>query len=79
MRQLLFSVLVIFGLFILGIGERVFEPGPLFEVCRHVSVLSQLDEFAHGIVDLRRIVYDVSLTALALFLTTRVVDSWRFE
>lgn len=76
---MLLCTLVLFGLFILGIGERVFEPGPLLDLCRHVSTLSQLEDFAHGIVDLRRIVYDVSLIGFALFLAARVVDSWRFE
>lgn len=76
---LLLCTLVLFGLFILGIGERVFEPGPLLELCRHVSALSQLEDFARGIVDLRRIVYDLTLAGFSLFLTARVVDSWRFE
>jgi ABC-2 type transport system permease protein len=76
---MLLCTLVLFGLFILGIGERVFEPGPLLDLCQHVSALSQLEDFAHGIVDLRRIVYDLTLTLFSLFLAARVVDSWRFE
>jgi ABC-2 type transport system permease protein len=76
---MLLCILVLFGLFILGIGERVFEPGPLLELCQHVSALSQLEAFAHGIVDLHRIVYDLTLIGFALFLSARVVDSWRFE
>jgi ABC-2 type transport system permease protein len=31
-----------------------------------------------GFVDLRRIVFDASLVLLSLFVTTRVVDSWRW-
>lgn len=76
---MLLTTLVIFGLLIIGIGERVFDPGPLFELCRHVSVTSQLEELASGVVDLRRIVFDLSLVALPLFLTVRVVDSWRLQ
>jgi len=72
------TVLVQFGLFILGIGEYVFEPGLLRDVCAHVSVLSQMDEMAKGVVDLRRLVFDGSLTLLPLFMTVRVVDSWRW-
>lgn len=72
------TVLVQFGLFILGIGEYVFEPGVLRDVCSHVSVLSQMDEMAKGIVDLRRLVFDASLAGLPLFVTVRVVDSWRW-
>jgi ABC-2 type transport system permease protein len=72
------TTLVIFGLFILGIGEYVFEPGALRELSSHVSVLTQMDEMAKGIVDLRRVVFDLSLVALPLFVTVRVVDSWRW-
>jgi ABC-2 type transport system permease protein len=76
---MLLCTLVLFGLFILGIGERVFDPGLLLDLCRHISILSQLEDFAHGIIDLRRVVYDLSLAGFALVLTARVVDSWRWE
>ena len=75
---LMLTIFVLFGLFVLGIGEYIFEPGPLREVCAHVSMASQMEDFSKGIVDLRRIVYDLSLMGLALFLTARVVDSWRW-
>jgi ABC-2 type transport system permease protein len=75
---LMLTTLLLFGLFILGIGERVFEPGPFQEACAHVSVLSQLDDFSRGLVDSRRLVFDSSLASLFLFLTRRVVDSWRW-
>lgn len=76
---MLLTTLSLFGLFILGIGERVFDPGWLFEVCRHVSILSQLEDFSKGVVDSRRVVFDLSLVALPLFLCVRVVDSWRLD
>lgn len=76
---MLSCTLVLFGLFILGIGERVFDPGPLLDLCRHVSALSQLEDFAHGLIDSRRVLFDASVIALTLFLTTRVIDSWRWE
>jgi len=75
---MMLSALVIFGLFTLGIGERIFEPGPLHDLCAHVSVLSQVDDFSKGIVDLRRLVFDGTLVALPLFVAVRVVDSWRW-
>jgi ABC-2 type transport system permease protein len=75
---LMLTTLVLFGLFILGVGERVFDPGPLQALCAHVSVLSQLEDFARGVIDLRRLVFDSSLVSLCLFLTRRVVDSWRW-
>lgn len=75
---MMLTALVIFGLLIFGIGERIFEPGPIRDACAHVSVLSQVDELSKGIVDLRRLVFDLSLVVLPLFVTTRVVDSWRW-
>lgn len=75
---MMLTALVIFGLLIFGIGERIFEPGPIRDACAHVSVLSQVDELSKGIVDLRRLVFDASLVALPLFVSVRVVDSWRW-
>lgn len=76
---MMLSSLVIFGLLILGVGERIFDPGPLRDLCAHMSVLSQLDEVSKGIVDLRRVVFDLTLVLLPLFLTARIVDSWRLD
>ncbi len=75
---LLFTILALVGLFIIGIGEYIFQPGLMRDICAHVSAFSQLDEMSKGIVDLRRLVFDASLVALPLFVTTRVVDSWRW-
>jgi ABC-2 type transport system permease protein len=75
---MMLTALVIFGLLIFGIGERIFEPGPIRDACAHVSVLSQVDELSKGIVDLRRLVFDASIVTLSLFVTVRVVDSWRW-
>lgn len=76
---MMLTVLVQFGIFVLGIGEYVFDAGPLREVCAHISMAGQMEEFSKGIVDLRRLVFDCSLTVWALFLAVRVVDSWRLE
>lgn len=75
---MMLTALVIFGLLIFGIGERIFDPGPLRDLCAHVSVLSQVDELSKGIVDMRRLVFDATLVAWPLFVTIRVVDSWRW-
>ena len=47
-------------------------------MCTHISVRGQLGDFAKGIIDLRRVVLDVTAIGLPLFMTVRVVDSWRF-
>jgi len=75
---LLLAIFVEFGLFVLGVGEYVFEPGLLRDLCAHVSMASQMDEMSRGIIDLRRLVFDGSVTLASLFVTTRVVDSWRW-
>ncbi len=75
---LILTVVCSFGLFIFGIGEYIFDPGPLRQFCAHVSVFTQMDEFSKGIVDLRRIVFYATLVGLPLFVTVRVVDSWRW-
>ncbi len=75
---LLLTAVVLFGLVILGIGEYIFDPGALRDLCAHVSVMSQFDEMSKGIIDLRRLVFDASLIAFPLFVATRVVDSWRW-
>jgi gliding motility-associated transport system permease protein len=78
LAALMLTTLLLFGLFILGVGERVFDPGVLRDFCAHVSVLSQLEDFSRGVVDVRRLVFDSSVASLCLFLTRRVVDSWRW-
>lgn len=79
LTALLLTLLLVFGLFLLGIGERIFDPGPLLDIASHVSMLSQMEELSKGVIDLRRIVFDVSTVGLSLFLTTRLVESWRSE
>jgi ABC-2 type transport system permease protein len=74
---LLLTVLLQFGLFVLGIGEYIFDPGLLHDVCSYVSLAGHMEDFAKGIIDTRRVLYDTTLAIFCLFLTTRVVDSWR--
>jgi ABC-2 type transport system permease protein len=76
---LLLTMLCVFGMFVMGIGEYVFEDGLFHDICAHVSMAAQMEDFSKGIVDLRRVVFDGSVVALCLFFTTRVVDSWRWD
>lgn len=76
---LLLTTFTLFGLFILGIGERVFDPGLLLDISSHVSVLSQLEDFSKGVIDSRRLVFDASLVWFPLFLCVRIVDGWRLD
>lgn len=75
---LLLAIFAEFGLFVLGVGEYVFEPGLLRDLCAHVSMSSQMEEMSRGIIDLRRVIFDASVAGASLFTTARVVDSWRW-
>ena len=70
---------VLLALVLLGVGENVFDEGWLRALCGHFSIQVQLAEFSQGIASLRRLVFDGTLCALALFLSIRVVDSWRWS
>jgi ABC-2 type transport system permease protein len=37
-----------------------------------------MEEMSRGIIDLRRLVFDGSVVGASLFVTARVVDSWRW-
>jgi ABC-2 type transport system permease protein len=74
---LLVTVLIQFGLFVLGIGEYIFDPGLVHDVCAYVSLAGHMEDFSKGIVDTRRLLYDGTLAAFCLFCAIRVVDSWR--
>jgi ABC-2 type transport system permease protein len=76
---LVLTALIILGLFILGIGEFVTREGStMHQVCQHVSIWAHMNDFANGVVDSRRLVFYGTLIVLPIFLTVRVVDSWRW-
>jgi ABC-2 type transport system permease protein len=72
------SALFILGLFMIGIGEFIFDAGVVHDFCAYVSVWSQMSELSKGIVDTRRLVLDMSLVVVPLFVTVRAVDAWRW-
>ena len=74
----LLSLAVTIGLFILGIGEFIFDRGLAHDICSHISVWSQMADFSKGLIDSRHLVFHLSLTVFPLFITVRVVDSWRW-
>ena len=75
---LVLSTVLILGMFLLGLGEFVLDEGAARDVCGYVSIWSQMGELSKGIVDSRRLVFDVTMTVLPLFVTTRTVDAWRW-
>jgi ABC-2 type transport system permease protein len=74
---LLLTSSLIFCMFILGIGEYIFESEALRRACGYISLTSTLEETAQGLIDSRRLVFYLSLTLWGLFVSERVVESWR--
>ena len=72
------SATVVISLFTLGIGEFVFDRGLAHDLCAHVSVWAQMNDFSSGIVDSRRLVFDATLVVVPLFTTVRAVEAWRW-
>ena len=72
------SSMALIALFIFGIGEFIILDGPMHALCSYVSVWSQMADFSQGIIDSRRLVFDLTLILLPLFVTVRAVDAWRW-
>ncbi len=72
------SAMALIFLFMVGIGEFILDQGAAHDVCAYVSVWSQMSDFSQGVVDLRRITFDLTMVALPLFITVRAVDAWRW-
>lgn len=75
--SLLLTSAALFALFVLGIGEYIFAPGPLRDLCGYVSLTTLLEEMSKGLIDSRRVVLHGSIAVWTLFVCTRVVSSWR--
>ena len=69
------------GLFLLSYLTYVIPPksGWQSAALQHVSMIEHMKDFTRGVVDTRQVVFYLSLTALFLFLTLRVVESRRWK
>lgn len=75
---LVLTALVILVFFLLGVFEfSIPEDNPLHAICNYVSVWAQMNDFSIGVVDSRRVLFDLTLVVLPLFLTVRTIDGWR--
>lgn len=72
---LTFGILLVF--WILGWGSQ--QGGVVGALCEHLSIVTHLDGFLQGTVELKSVVYYLSVTAFGLFLTHRVLDSNRWR
>jgi len=73
------SFVVILLLFSVGLLDFFFHDTESANMIRYLSLIDHLEDFAKGIIDTRPIIFYFSLTAIALFLTGRVVGSARWR
>ena len=68
------------ALFILGIfGEYFARDGTfLHDLSTHVSVWAQMNDFASGVIDTRRLVFSGTLVVVPLFAAVRVLEASRW-
>jgi ABC-2 type transport system permease protein len=71
------GVLII--LILLGNWDNALPDSALHSILDHVSIHAQLAEASHGTISLRRAIFDITLIALPLLYTMRLVDSWRWS
>jgi ABC-2 type transport system permease protein len=71
------TFLVLGGLFIISLLSYASLDDSMKAVFEYVGLWSQMASFAKGIVDTRYLAFDVSLSAVALFLTVRVLQTNR--
>ncbi len=69
------------GVLLLGLLPKYqsMEPGWLMDLLQHISMFDHMGDFASGTVDTRHLVFYLSLTAVFLFLTERVMASRRWR
>lgn len=73
------SFVVLLLLFSVGILDWFFQDPETSKLIRYLSLLEHLIDFSKGILDTRPICYYLSLTAIALFLTGRILASPRWR
>jgi len=63
-----------------GASERhVSGNGWKAQLLSHVGLIEHMKDFARGVIDTRPLVFYLSLTALFLFLTFKVIESRRWK
>lgn len=80
--QIVAGMATFFGLMVLwvaGIMEGLFDNEVVKETVGYMNLWQHMEDFSRGIVDSRRLIYYLSVTALFLFLSTRALAArkWR--
>lgn len=74
------SMAVIFLLLLIGIAPIYFNLlGPVVAFCEYVSLLTHFNNVTRGVIDLRDVVYYVSIVVLFLYLNVKNIEArkWR--
>lgn len=72
-----FALLII--LWLLGAAAQAVGSGPLGSVFDYLAINTHFDDFVRGVIDTQHVVYYLILTALFLFMATRVVEAKRWR
>ena len=73
------SFVILLLLFCVGILDWFFKDPETSRLIHYLSLLEHLTDFSKGIVDTRPMLYYLSVTAVALFLTGRVIGNPRWR
>ncbi len=65
------------GLFMLGLGAFILDDGRLRDVCSHISLWAQMNDFSKGLIATDHVAWSLTLAAAPLLFTIRVVEGWR--
>lgn len=70
---------ILIGLWMAGASVHTAGESALGQVANYLSMSNHLDQFIKGLISSRSLTYFISMTALGLFLTHRVVESQRWK
>jgi len=70
---------ILIGLWMIGAATHGVGENALGQVANYLSMSAHLDQFVKGLISSRSLSYFISMTALGLFLTHRVVESQRWK
>lgn len=69
------------GLFLAGYFSQIrpLDPGIITDFLSHISFLDHMRDFTRGVIDVRQVVFYLSLTVFFLFVTSKSVESRRWR
>ncbi|NOY83257.1 MAG: ABC transporter permease subunit [Nitrospirae bacterium] len=70
---------ILIGLWMAGASVHTAGESALGQIANYLSMSNHLDQFIKGLISSRSLTYFISMTALGLFLTHRVVESQRWK